>query len=131
MQIKDFNVGDIVYIFGGDRMNDTTIKEAKVTKVGRKYVSVIPKDSMWESKFEAPEYDRDSLYLIESLDYGHRRSLYKTLTDIDRQRKYDAMRKWIWGSYSCAQSHKYTYDQLKAVCAILNPNGEYDGEINA
>ena len=130
MQIKDFNVGDIVYIFGGDRMNDTTIKEAKVTKVGRKYVSVIPKDSMWESKFEAPEYDRDSLYLIESLNCGHSRSLYKTLTDIDRQREYDAMRKWIWGSYSCAQSHKYTYDQLKAVCAILNPNGEYDGEIN-
>lgn len=131
MEIKDFNVGDIVYIFGGDRMNDTTIKEAKVTKVGRKYVSVISKGYMWESKFEVPEHDRDSVYLIESLDYGHRRSLYKTLTDIDRQREYDAMRKWIWGSYSCAQSHKYTYDQLKAVCAILNPNGEYDGEINA
>ncbi len=129
MEIKDFNVGDIVYIFGGDRINDTAIKEAKVTKVGRKYVCVIPKDSMGESLFEVPEYDRDSVYLIENKDYGHRRSLYKTLTDIAHKREYDAMKKWIWGSYSCAQSHKYTYDQLKSVCAILNPNGEYDEEI--
>ena len=124
MKIKDFKVGDNVYIFGND------VKEAKVTKIGKKYVYVIAKGSMWEEKFESPEYDMESICLVESKDYGTRRHLYKSLADIERQRKYNAMRKWIWGSYSSAQSHKYSYDQLKAVCDILNPNGEYDGEIN-
>lgn len=129
MNIKDFKVGDTVYIVGGERAKDNSVREEIVSKVGKKYVSV--GSGYGEDKYEVSEYCEDANYLLEHKDWGTRKQLYKSMEDIETEREIEQIRRWLFGSYADAQKHTFSIDQLRAVRDILNPNGEYDGEINS
>jgi len=126
MQIKDFKVGQIVYITGN---KGTDIFEKEVVKVGRKYVFV--HCGSWEEKYEIPlPGDGDkNLYLLEAKDWGERRKLYKSKEDIFADRRVTAIRKWLFGSYGSAQRHRYSLEQLESVVKALDPDGKYKEEI--
>lgn len=128
MNIKDFKVGDTVYIVGGERVKDNSVREEIVSKVGRKYVSV--GSGYGEDKYEISNYNKDANYLVEHKDWGTKSQLYKSIEDIETEREKARIRRWVFDSYGGAQRHKYTLNQLRAVRDILNPNGEYDDEIN-
>ena len=129
MQIKDFKVGQIVYITGN---KGTDIFEKEVVKVGRKYVFV--HCGSWEEKYEVPlpgDGDKD-LYLIEAKDWGDRAKLYKSKEDIFADRRITAIRNWLFGSYGSygkAQRHIFTLDELENAVKALDPDGKYEDEI--
>ena len=129
MKIKDFKVGDTVYIVGCERAKDKPVQEEIVSKVGRKYVSV--GSGYGEDKYEVSECHEDANYLVEHKDWGTRKQLYKSMEDIATEREIGQIRRWLFGTYSGAQNHRFTIGQLRAVRDILSPNGEYDTEINA
>ena len=129
MEIKDFKAGDTVLIVGGERTNDKSVHKDIIKSVGRKYVHV---DGVWgDTLFGVPEWNPKGKYLIESKDWGTKRKLYRNEKDMMDDEDNEKIRRWLFGSYNCAQSHKYTVEQLRAVRDILNPNGEYDAEINS
>lgn len=126
MNVADFKAGDAVYIVGGTRTNDNTITEAVVKSVGRKYVHI---ETSWGDELYSAEAYMDNC-LIEKKDWGTKRRLYKSKEAIAIEQETEQIRRWLFGSYSYgAQGHSFTIEQLRAVCGILNPNGEYDSEI--
>ena len=126
MKIKDFKIGDTVYIIipYGRPNDDCKIHTEKITKVGRLYVTV-------GETYQKEQYEVfDEYCLIEKKSWGNLKLLFKSKDDVDKFIKREKYKKWLFGNYCGASSHEYTYEQLKGVIAILNPNGEYDNEIN-
>lgn len=126
MKIKDFKVGDTVYIIDaeGRNQNDYKIQTETVTKVGRLYVTV---GEDWNAEL----YEAFCDYcLAQKREWGCRKFLFKCESDIDKYFKIKKYTKWLFTNIGGASSHCYTFDQIQSVIAILNPNGEYDNEIN-
>lgn len=122
MQIKDFKVGDTVYILIRDtgRNPAPVIQDGKVTAVGRKYVT-IGKDR-WGRKFMERKYNKDS-FLQEKVDYGEPALLFKTKKDAEDYIEKDALVVWFC-RLTTFEAERYTLEQLRAAKDALVDNKE-------
>lgn len=115
MQIKDFSVGQTVFICGSTRRNTgTEIKKAEVAKVGRKYVTL---KSLFVEQFKEPNWTAP--YLVEQVEYGTPRLLFPSEEAVCEYMETEELRDWLRKMTDWDKIGKYTLDQLRAVREIL------------
>lgn len=114
MTIKDLKKGDKAYILTENRGRNTKIKieETNVLSVGRMYVTV--GESRWQYKFM--NWNPDCL--IEKVNCGEARLLFKTYTDAENYMQKKNLALWL-GCISVGRAEKYSLEQLRKVKEIL------------
>lgn len=122
MTIKDFKVGQTVFIIGSSRreckMRDD-VREAEVVKVGRKYVTI---SGHWHQKFE--ETGTSAPYLTEHTDRGAPQQLFLSRKAIDEYTEQEALKEWVQKATRWENIGRYTLNQLRAVKKILEEEQE-------
>lgn len=120
MYIKDFKVGDKVYIRDYDfRENEDNAKmeEAVVTKVGTKVVTV---QDQFEStyKFRLPE-NGETLYLEECVN-GTRNKLFRTMDDFDDWKEKTEAVKYIYRYFKDSwHMNTMSIDKIRKIMDII------------
>ena len=117
MTIKDFNIGDKVYVLDfGYRSNfeNAVLKEATVTDIGRKLITV---DFHCGTKFKV--FNEKDLYLVENVTAGTPNWLFKSVQDYEDYKEYTDLlsqcRK-VFQDYSKV----FTLEQIRAIKEILD-----------
>lgn len=120
MTIKEFKVGQTVYIIGDGRSerNKHHATAAEVVKVGRKYVTI---SGHWEQKFKDTSERRP--YLIENTEYGAPRLLFPSKKAVDEYVEREELKIWLQKAAGWARIDRYTLAQLRAVKKILEGAG--------
>ena len=129
ISIKDFNVGDNVYtvLLNKNRVNDSpsSLREAKVSKVGRSYVYINTNFSR-NLRFKPPT-DSHYNYLIEDVDWGTPRHLFKNQEDAKKFVEADELKTQLSRVLNWTIIDKFTLDQLKRIEVIIK---EVEGNDN-
>ena len=119
MNIKDFKVGDTVYILNyhfRSSEDQATVEEAVVVKVTYKYVTVAYEKGRVEYKFHNEQ--NKPYYLVQQLDAGTPNKLFKTEKAIDDWRQseklYTQIRRYFGTYYNTL-----TMDQLIKIKDII------------
>ena len=119
MDIKKFKVGEIVYIRDyGYRSDESkaTMKEATVTKVANKYVTV--KTSHFEDEYKFHDEQRRIYYLVEKVSAGSGNKLFHTMQDYDDWVESEQLYKEIRSCFGTFYTN-LTLDQLRRIKEIL------------
>lgn len=115
MQIKDFSVGQTVFVVGNKRnMSGAEVQKAEVARVGRKYVTI---KGRWTERFKEP--DGVAPYLVEQAECGIPRLLFPSEEAVCEYRETAELRDWVRKMTGWDKIGKYTLDQLRAVRGIL------------
>lgn len=116
MKIKDFSVGQTVFIIG-ERIRsrgELNIVKAEVAKVGRKYVTI---SGRWAAQFKATA---ESLpYLVEQTEYGSPRFLFPSEQAFNEYKEREELKDWVRRMAGWDKINRYTLVQLRAVKKIL------------
>lgn len=116
MKIKDFSVGQTVFILG-ERIRsrgELHIVKAEVAKEGRKYVTI---SGRWAAQFKGTA---ESLpYLVEQTEYGSPRFLFPSEQALNEYREWEELKDWVRKMTGWDKINRYTLDQLRAVKKIL------------
>lgn len=100
MTIKDFQVGQKAYMLDNDRRRpsngcepgfDNLVREAEVTKIGRKYVTL--GQGGWTRQFR--EALTPSTFLVEQLDCGTPMYLFRTKQDVQEYLELKELHAWF------------------------------------
>lgn len=123
MTIKDFKVGQTVYLVGDYRTQKDRFRsiEAEVVKVGRKYVTI---SGNWGLQFEGTAESRP--YLIEHTEIGARRLLFPSSKAVDEYREREELKTWLRTAAGWEKIDCYTLAQLRAVKKILEEESDHD-----
>ena len=124
MTIKDFTVGQTAYVYDDkDRRNNPACgyREVVVAKIGRSYVTL---GDAWGSKYGVGYGDGN--YLVEKVDAGSPRYLFRTKQDLD-----DFLEaKWLRVKIRTALDWRYYQNlplaKLRTIKAILYGEDEND-----
>lgn len=127
MTIKDFKVGQTVYILGdGRRIGDGKETAAEVVKVGRKYVTI---SGNWAMQFKETCESRP--YLVEHTDYGTARLLFPSREAVDDYIEHEELKMWVRTAAGWEKIDRYTLAQLREVKRILEREGEPEKRVYA
>jgi len=120
MTIKDFTVGQTAYIFVYDIRKEPSdrIVEAKVVKVGRKYVSVSRKDIRWDARFLLRSDEEP--YLVEEADGWTPDILFPSKAAIDDYVETIKLRRCIHEALDWYNIGRYSLEQLRAIKRVLD-----------
>ena len=119
IDIKDFNVGDAVYIKSADR-NYETLRQATVIKVGRKYITVF--EHGWKTQYSAEDYC--PMALVEKVDAGSPSLLFKSEQAYNDYKELKRLVMWLRNAAARMYDDTYSLDQLRKVKAILEAKDE-------
>lgn len=124
MTIKDFKVGQTVYIIGDFRTQKDRFRsiEAEVVKVGRKYVTI---SGNWGLQFKGTAASRP--YLIEHTEVGAPRLLFPSREAVDEYREREELKTWVRTAAGWEKIDRYTLAQLREVKKILKEETDNDG----
>jgi len=116
MTIKEFVVGQTVYIMGDGRSwcPEHVITTAEVVKVGSKYVTI---SGSWGSRFK--EVSTRKQYLVEHTEYGPPRRLFPSREAVDNYIEREGLKEWLRAATGWDKIDRYTMSQLRAVKQIL------------
>lgn len=131
MTIKGFKVGQAVVILGDGGVGRASAKgrtEATVTKVGRKYVSVMPVSGGYETKYRESENNKLG-YLVEQTDFGAPRILLPSPHAADIYLEIEELRLWLVRAAGWDSVHRYSLEQLREVKKILERVRPEDGPL--
>lgn len=129
MNIKDFAVGQTVWLSVDNGYGKRHFERATVDKIGRKYLTI--KQGIWCLLFGEEDYFPDGL--VEKKDWGISTKLFpsrQAMSDYyEREELLHRMRSEI--ANNCYRSNSpYTLDQLRRVMAILEKEDtEYETSI--
>lgn len=123
MTIKDFKVGQTVYILGdGRHQRDRFLATAaEVVKIGRKYVTV---SGNWGLQFKDTAASRP--YLIEHTEIGTPRLLFPSSESVDEYREREELKAWVRTAAGWEKIDRYTLAQLRAVKKILEEESDHE-----
>lgn len=128
ISISDFKVGDTVYtvLLNQNRVNDspTSLREAKVSKVGRSYVYINTNFSR-DLRFKTPT-DSHYNYLIEDIDWGTPRHLFVNQEDAENFVKAQELKTRLSRILNWTVIDKFTLDQLERIEAIIKEAEDND-----
>lgn len=115
MEIKDFKVGQIVFVMGdGRHQSDRFLTtEAEVVKVGRKYITI---SGNWGMQFKETAESRP--YLVEHTEVGTPRLLFPSRESVDEYREREELKTWVRAA-GWEKIDRYTLAQLRAVKKVL------------
>ena len=99
------------------------ITEAKVVKVGRKYVTI---SGAWETQFKEAVSSRP--YLVERVEHGIPRVLFPSKEAADEYREREELKIWVRVAVDWGKIDHYTLEQLRAVKKILGAGEHEDTE---
>lgn len=116
MTIKDFTVGQTAYILGLDNWG-RRLSDAEVIKVGRKYVTVVPKGMCWEMRF-SHKWEGEP-YLVEDTDCGSPRMLFLSMAALDEYVETQEIRRYICKAIDWSKIRRYSLEQLRDIKKIL------------
>ncbi len=116
MTIKNFKVGQTVFVMGDGRLahNKYDTTEAKVVKVGRKYVTI---SGRWKLQFKETSARR--FYLIEQTEVGAPRMLFPSKKAVDEYCEREELKTWVRTAAGWDNIDRYTLAQLREVKKIL------------
>ena len=117
MKLKDFQVGQTVYLIERRPKPKDVIREYQVVTVGRKYLKV--QSGYNDRQFEI--YDNETPYLIEHKDFGDRLLLFSNEA-AQEHIEGNQLRSWLLKAAEVTKVNKYTVEQLRAVKEILEPS---------
>lgn len=120
MNIRDFNVGQTVYILSEEKRNNPPCgyKEAKVKIVGRVYITL---EGVWERKFFIPEYGNyGGNYLVEKKDYGSNNLLFQSKQDLDDYIEKRRLESDLCNAMNWQNIRTLTLKQLRAIERIIS-----------
>lgn len=125
MTIKDFKVGQTVYVLGdgGRERNKCLVTAAEVVKVGRKYVTI---SGSWGMQFKETSTSRP--YLVEVKEYGAPRLLFPSSEALDEYREREELKMWVRMASDWGKIDRYTLAQLRAVKKILEADDYEEGK---
>lgn len=125
MTIKDFKVGQTVYILGDGRYerNKRLETAAEVVKVGRKYVTI---SGSFGSRFKETSSSRP--YLVELVECGTPRLLFLSSEAVDEYREREELKMWVRTASDWGKIDRYTLAQLRAVKKILEADDYEEGK---
>jgi len=112
ISLKDFNVGQNVYILNNDRREEVIIK-ATVLSVGRKYITV---DRGYPTSKYSVE-DHCPFGLIEKVEYGGADICFPSMQALNDYKEKKSLDRWFYDVSSHA--NKYSLEQLRKVKEIL------------
>lgn len=118
MNIKNFKVGDTVYILEYHYNSDAIVETAVVTRVGRKYVSVKPSKYLHfdlEYKFHN---DLNNVYYLISNGTG-KNKLFRSMQDLDDWKESEDLYKEV-SRFFWYVSANLTLDQLRRIKNIID-----------
>lgn len=122
MNIKDFKVGQTVFILD----NDARSKKKEpvmyiVTNVGRKYVTV--RCGSWITQFGAEEWADG--FLVEKTEFGSKKYLFPSQESVNNYLERQDLQVRLRMATEWQKVGRYSLKQLRAVVRILeNPAGE-------
>lgn len=116
MTIKDFKVGQTVFIMGEGRTQRDKFRTtaAEVVKIGRKYVTI---SGNWGMQFKETSGSRP--YLIEHTEIGAPRLLFPSKAAVDAYCEREELKTWVREAAGWGKIDSYTLEQLRAVKKIL------------
>lgn len=117
MKLKDFQIGQMVYLIERNPKPQDVIREYQVTSIGRKYLN-----ARWgynERKFRATD---DAPYLVEHKEFGEALLLFSSREAAQRHIEGNILRKWFIKAAQLYNLNRYTVEQLRAVKEILEPS---------
>lgn len=112
ISLKDFNIGQDVYIFNRNRHEEKIIKST-VLSVGRKYITV---DYGYPNSKYSVE-DHCPFGLIEKVDYGEADICFPSMQALNDYKEKKALEQWFY--YNSSHINTYSLDQLRKVKEIL------------
>lgn len=126
MDIKDFHVGQTAYLCeickrNSRKIDEWTLREVTVTKVGKKYVTVRIYAS--DVQFMSSENARKSRCLVEKTDWGNPCRLYLTREAFEEDRELEELREWMRKAACWEILGRYTLEQLRKAKEILSSEG--------
>ena len=116
MTIKDFNIGDKVYVldFGyRSSFENAGLKEATVTGIGRKLVTV----DYLGTKFKV--HNEKDLYLVENVTSGTPNWLFKSVQDYEDYKEYTDLLRQCRKAFQ-DYSKVFTLEQIRAIKESLD-----------
>lgn len=131
MTIKDFQVGQKAYMLDNDRRRpsngrkpgfDNLVREAEVTKIGRKYVTL--GQGGWTRQFR--EALTPSTFLVEQLDCGTPMYLFRTKQDAQEYLELKELQVWFASKgRNLIQNYAElaTLKKVKELLEACQPNG--------
>lgn len=119
MKLKDFHVGQTVYVVGGDHKQERVVSEYHVVSVGRKYIKC-ENDIGNIREFEILIDEQP--YLTEHKDYGYKKLLFSTEKAASEHVEGNALRSWLSKAAEWYKLNQYTIEQLRTVKEILAPD---------
>ena len=125
MKIKDFAVGQTVFIMGDgrswrDRFRTTA---AEVLKIGSKYITIRISEN-WAMQFK--EMHESKPYLVEHTEYGAPRLLFPSREAVDDYIEREELKTWVRTAAGWEKIERYTLAQLRAVKKILEEEPDHD-----
>lgn len=121
MNIKNFKVGDTVYILNynyGNDISKATVEEAVVTGVGRKYVSVKPAQYLQFNTEYKFHNDLNKVYYLASND-NRENKLFRSMQDLDDWKESEYLHKEVRSFFGCYYNN-LTLDQLRRIKGIID-----------
>lgn len=124
MKLKDFQIGQIVYLIERNPKPQDVIREYQVTSVGRKYLNV--RCEYNERKFRATDATDDVPYLVEHKEFGVSLLLFSSKEAAQKHIEGNILRNWFIKAAQLYNLNRYTVEQLRAVKEILEPSIKED-----
>lgn len=117
MELKDFKVGQTVYVTQRNSAQESFMTQYRVTSVGRKYIAA--EGAAGNSrKFEV--WSETDPYLVEHKDFGEKMLLFSDKKAAEAHVEGNALRKWLSKAVDFQKLNRYTIEQLRAVKEILD-----------
>ena len=123
MAIKDFKVGQTVFVMGGSGSQRERFRTmaVEVVKIGRKYVTI---NGNWGLKFK--EVNKSRPYLVEHTEYGSPRLLFPSREEVDNYIEREELKTWVRTAVAWDKIDRYTLAQLREVKRILEGENTND-----
>lgn len=118
MKLKDFQVGQKVYLVDKRPKPEDTIREYQIVTVGRKYLKV--QSGYNDRQFEI--FDDKAPYLIEHKEFGVQLLLFPSKEAAQEHIEGNQLRSWLLKATEVTKVNRYTVGQLRAVKEILEPS---------
>jgi len=117
MKLKDFKVGQVVYIAERTPRSADALRQYSVMSVGRKYVKA---ESELGNIREFEVFRDSDPYLVEHTSFGEKTLLFPDKESAMTHVEGNVLRIWLRQAVDWPKLNRYTVEQLRAVKNILD-----------
>lgn len=121
MKLKDFAVGQKVYLVSSNGAKEDSVQECVVRSIGRKYLKTENADhGSFVIRYFVVSTKETDPFLIEHTEYGDKRLLFPAKEAVAEYFELLSLRDWLVDAADWPERNLYTLRQLRAVKEILD-----------